>query len=267
MQGERAKFVSPVALFLFSVFLMFVVLSNLPTAGAQQGARDGLTFDNAAFVDTARVRVEEILARADRDRAAGRISRNKLAADPGQAAALKKADARLTEQQTERATLAALLARFPPPAEAERKEGTAGGWLDEKLRNARNNPDLLASKVKTSAYTWSWVLICLSLPFIWLLFPLRRDIGFYDHAIFTTYSLSYMSLLAIILTTLNSLGVSKQIVAFAWLIIPPWHLYSQLKGSYRLGRLGAVWRTAWTLVFAILTLIVFTVLLLYLSAA
>lgn len=73
--------------------------------------------------------------------------------------------------------------------------------------------------------------------------------GLYDHAIFATYSLAFMSLFVVLLAVLGTIGVGSDLLFFAAFVIPPLHLYKQLKGAYRLGRPGGLWRTAWMLLF------------------
>ena len=56
--------------------------------------------------------------------------------------------------------------------------GSPGGnWFEAKWQHAKENPALLLYKLKSSAYKYSWALIPISLPFIWLLFPFRRDVA------------------------------------------------------------------------------------------
>jgi hypothetical protein len=121
--------------------------------------------------------------------------------------------------------------------------------------------------MKTSAYKFSWALIPLSLPFIWLLFPLRRSVGLYDHAVFATYSLSFMSLLTVVLGLLGTIGVPGAVLVFAALLIPPIHIYKQLKGGYGLRRLSALWRTFLMVNFIAIITTLFGLMLLYLGVA
>lgn len=111
------------------------------------------------------------------------------------------------------------------------------------------------------------MLIPLSLPFIWLLFPFRREIGLYDHAVFATYSLSFMSLLVIALAVLGTLGIPEDLLVVAAVLVPPLHLYRHLKNGYQLSRYGALWRTGWMVVFAGIIIPLFTLMLLYLGVA
>ena len=109
-------------------------------------------------------------------------------------------------------------------------------------RLASANPELLAYKLKSSGYKFSWALIPLSVPFMWLLFFWRRDIHVYDHAVFVTYSIAFMMLLAILLSVAATAGISAWIWGTALAIVPPLHLYKQLRGAYRLSRFGATVR-------------------------
>ena len=125
--------------------------------------------------------------------------------------------------------------------------------------NAARNPELVAYKLKTNAYKFSWMIIPLSVPFVWLLFPLRRRFRLYDHTVFVTYSLCFMSLLVVAGLLFGSLGWSF-LAGILWLI-PPFHMYRQLKGAYGLGRLSALWRTVLLTLFATIVLALFSAVL------
>ena len=115
--------------------------------------------------------------------------------------------------------------------------------LDERVTHALKEPKLFLYKLQSTAYKFSWALIPISLPFIWLLFAFRRDVGPYDHAIFAIYSLSAMTLGTGVLTILSAIGVPGGLSGTVFVFGPPFHMYRQLKGAYGLGRLGALWRT------------------------
>ena len=123
------------------------------------------------------------------------------------------------------------------------------GWLAAPLRRAADNPELLLYKVQNNAYKCSWALIPLSLPFMWLLFPFNRRFRLYDHLVFLTYSLAFMTLLVSIATVLGAAGWSA--AAGMMMILPPIHMYRQLKSAYGVARFGALWRTALLTVFAL----------------
>ena len=95
------------------------------------------------------------------------------------------------------------------------------------------------------------LLVPLSLPFLWLLFPFRRSITLYDHTVFALYSLSFMSLLFVTIALLYRFGgaVGEQLAQLL-LLVPPIHMYLQLKGAYALGWGSALWRTFWLVTFS-----------------
>jgi len=151
--------------------------------------------------------------------------------------------------ELDRFATAAAVATSPQPSETGgiRVDPNSGiHAVDEAIRHVAANPELMAYKLQSSAYKFSWALIPISLPFIWLMFFWRREYGMYDHAIFATYSLSAMTLMVIALSIL-AVFVWTPIIVIALVAIPPWHMYRQLKDAYALSRRGALWRTIFLL--------------------
>ena len=223
IDGERAKFVSPMALFLFSAFLMFAVASftgALSSTVHPPSARD---------LSRSIAMQERELETAQRQRdAALRANRSTATAD-----------AKISELQQELA-----ITRGIQVGNVERIAKTqinAPEWLSEPIAKAAKNPDLLFYKLKTNAYKFSWMLIPLSVPFLWLLFPFSRRFRLYDHTVFVTYSLSFMTLLVVTAILIGVAGL-PQIAGFA-MLIPPVHMYRQLKGAYGLTPGSALART------------------------
>ena len=72
------------------------------------------------------------------------------------------------------------------------------------------------------------------------------------------------------LVTIAALGqipaVPGGLLFFAAALIPPLHIYKQLRGAYSLSRFSALWRTAMLLMFSIVILMLFLNLLLLLGA-
>ena len=84
------------------------------------------------------------------------------------------------------------------------------------------------------------------MPFLWLLFLHRRRyrrFKAYDHTVFVTYSIAFMSLGVIALSVLRLLGVHDVIAVLAMTFVPPIHIYRQLRGAYQLSWWSALWRT------------------------
>jgi len=128
---------------------------------------------------------------------------------------------------------------------------------------AKANPELLFYKLKTNAYKFSWALIPISVPFVWLLFPFSRRFKLYDHTVFVTYSLCFMMLLLSAATLIGL--VSNTIASLAW-FVPPIHMYRQLRGTYGVGKWGALWRTSALTIFAFIAIGLFASLLVTLGA-
>jgi hypothetical protein len=112
--------------------------------------------------------------------------------------------------------------------------------LAKTIAAVRENPQLMIYKAQTSAYKYSWMLIPLSVPFVWLLFPFNRRFRGYDHTVFVTYSITFMIALVAIASLLIYVGAG--VAGGLLLFYAPVHMYRQLRGTYGVGRFGALWR-------------------------
>ena len=248
VRGERINFVSPMALFLFSVFLMVAVF----------GIAGGPFMNPGDATSMAKARKDAANDLVMIDRKIAKLEAEKKAIEAtGQAAG--DINEKLGDLASEQAGLRLITKGVVQPAvksqsidvdKAGLKTGVPG--VDQIIRHAAANPELTAYKLQSSAYKFSWALIPISLPFIWLLFLFRRDVGMYDHAVFATYSLSAMTLMVVALSIAGALGLWNGLILTVLLLFPPWHMYRQLKGAYQLGWWGAWWRM-WALIFAAYT--------------
>jgi hypothetical protein len=102
-------------------------------------------------------------------------------------------------------------------------------------------------------------------PFVWLLFFWKRQFKIYDHAIFVTYSLTFMLFLVVVLTVVGFAGAGDPIVPIAGTFVPPLHMYRQLRGAYGVSRIGGIIRTLALGTFAAVVLMFFLILLLVLG--
>jgi hypothetical protein len=246
--GERAKFVSPIALFLFSVFLMFAVFSWLGSP---------VTTGATVSRNEAAAEMEPGLRQSQAELAALRSQRAELASAGGSTAEI---DGDIAAKQNEVAIQQRISRGFLPERDAivtldGRPAGeenfvlvsgadSANDWLNDAYRKAKRNPQLLIYKLQTNAYKFSWLLIPISIPLVWLLFLHRRRyraFTAYDHTVFVTYSLAFVSLLAIIGSVAVSLGFNLLMIALMAFI--PVHMFRQLKGAYELSTASALWRT------------------------
>jgi len=241
IDGQRASFISPVALFLFCVFLMFAAVNLLGGSLAD--------FSSFAKEDLA----QEL--KADRDKLAGYEAARARAAKAGQTTA--NWDGRITDLRAEITAIEAVRSGSLSNSAVQVSDDTPG-WLRDNLQTATRNPELVAYKLQDNASKYSWLIIPLSVPFVWLLFPFSRRFRLYDHTVFVTYSLCFMTLLVVAGVAFQSLGLTV-VAGLLWLI-PPFHIYRQLKGAYALGRWGALWRTILLTIFALIVVSVFAVL-------
>jgi hypothetical protein len=241
IDGQRARFVSPIALFLFSVFLMFGVLS----ATSNSSPHFGSTADLAAQQKGA----EEKLAKLEETRA--RLAAQKISTtDLDDKIGDQKGEVELIKMMRQRGVTSAVINK-------DSEVDTDIPWLNQAFQKAKENPDLLLYKLKSNSYKWSWAIIPLSVPFVWLLFPFSRRFKAYDHTVFVTYSVAFMTLLVTAGALVSAAGFSG--VASLIVLIVPWHMYRQLRGTYGCGRWGAIWRVSVLLFVALFVLIAFIV--------
>jgi hypothetical protein len=250
VDGERVKFVSPMALFLFSVFLMFAVVSNIATrheqpkiAYTKAGAAEAAAKLKAAQTKLAALEAERAKATDGEAREAIGEQIGDVKDEVKALSVAANASAIIQDPKTDAPRVVHL--------------NTGWSWFDRSVSHMSANPELTLYKMKTYGYKYSWALVPISLPFIWLLFAFRRDVGLYDHAIFSIYSLSFMSLGVVSLTLFGWLGLPGGIVALIAMLVPPVHMYRQLKGAYTLGRFGALWRTFALLIITSITSSIF----------
>jgi len=285
IDGQRKRFVSPMALFLFCIFLMFAVFqiagisapvdipgdtdAQLQELTAEQQSellerRDlfASRVDDPEISETRRERAQESLADVERQLDALVKARSELPflGDPNVGA--RPAVAAEAPREGNNAEIA--------PADANSELATVEGWEGElesvpwiqtAVKKWRMNPGLMLYKLQTNFYKFSWLLIPLSIPFVWVLFAWKRAFRAYDHAIFVTYSLSFMTLfiLAIVLAGLAGAGAST--MTLLSIFIPPVHIYKHLRGTYRLSRFSALWRLTVLSVAIVFILLMFTALL------
>ena len=268
VNGERAKFVSPMALFLFSVFLMFAIFSVVG-GGIEESSPQIVTGG-----ERARSEIDQA-TQASKDELKGlRDERKRLVAARRSTSEI---DADIREKQTEIVIQERISRGFIPEEDAvatveatrsadgrltvETGSKSLDQWFQAAYSKAKQNPSLLFYKLQTNAYKFSWILIPLSIPLVWLLFLHRRryreQYSAYDHTVFVTYSIAFMSLGVIALTLLGWVGVPALALVLAAVVVPPLHIFRQLRGTYALSTWSAVWRTAALIVMALAALILF----------
>jgi len=220
--GERARFISPVALYLFTVFAMFAVLNFTGALNA-----DPETFKVELNEEIASD--QKALAKLEAERKVAAASKRNLA-DLDRRIAKRKED--IADSQKIVTGEALTVGELDPDTP---------GWVRPLIEDVQENPEMASLKIQEAASKYSWLLIPISVPFLWLLFPLRRRHNLYDHTVFVTYSLSFMMMLVVAGGLLVAAGWSA--LAGFLFFVPPFHMYRHLKGAYQLGRFSAVLRT------------------------
>ena len=257
IDGRRASYVSPIALFLFVVFLTFAIFNllgnpiNFNDAGKTHGFEQGMS-------------------EAERQAATGLAQAERRLAD---ARAGKGGDIFQLEREVDSARKAVTMIKVAKdgelpgqiasgdtPAQRSVIAGVNRAW-----QHARANPELTIYKLQNSAYKYSWLMIPLSVPFLWLLFPFSRRFHLYDHTVFVTYSLSFMLLLLAAISVLTVWGGAGAVVV-ALIVYAPFHMYRQLRDAYALSRFSAWWRTWFLSLFAVLVLGLFATIMTLLVA-
>jgi hypothetical protein len=235
IDGRRASYVSPLALFLFSVFLLFAAIGA--TAGKME----------LNVVDQAKVKAEATKAVADARRTLPALRQKRVEL------LVKDEDTDdIDEEIAERERVIAVARRL---ATGEQTKSTGISLLDDVIDEASANPNLAIYKAQSHAYKYSWMLIPISVPFLWLLFPFSRRFHFYDHTVFVTYSLCFMTLMSTLAMVLGAVGASA--ISGFLMLTPPLHMYRQLRGTYGVSRFGGLWRTVALGLFAFITLVLF----------
>ncbi|GAA4713393.1 DUF3667 domain-containing protein [Sphingomonas lutea] len=230
--GERARFISPIALYLFTVFAMFATLNF--TGALDPGTRDDFKREIQAEI----AEEQQALAKAE-------AARRTIAGKDQDTTAIETRIAQIRQEIADKQAEADSGGLVVTDGDEEEQ---IPSWLRPLIDGTRENPQLMAQKIQDAASKYSWLLIPISVPFLWLLFPLRRRYKMYDHTVFVTYSLSFMMILVVISGLLVSAGMTA--LASFLFFVPPIHMYRHLKGAYQLGRWSALLRTAALVTFA-----------------
>lgn len=252
IEGERVRFVSPMALFLFSIFAMFAVFSWA-----------GISAPTDIDTGNAETRLETTRKEMIAERKELIVARDRRKADDPKRARANKDIAELDQ----------VLANLPTVEKTADGHGgfhvttRYSGWpaLDHGIEKWNKNPSLMLYKLQASSYKFSWLLIPLSLPFLWLLFAWRREYRLYDHTVFVTYSIAFMSLFFILVTVAATSGMTGPGLTLAALGLPFVHVTRQLKQAYSLRWPAAILRAMVLTFFIAIILTLFLTILLALG--
>jgi hypothetical protein len=233
MAGRRVRYVSPLHLFLFAVFLLFLFpnftgrhMVNLhPLTEAEPGPIHGAAAHGAA--------TESPTAKSTTDgRETGFWVDNpdgtRTAVDPGDPEALKRQ-----------------LGLNSP----------AVGIID-LMSKLRKNPEYYGYKIESLSYKLSFVTVPISVVILWLMFAWRRRFSLYHHAVVALYGLGFLALMSAFASLLPSFltGLATFLIMIAAFV----HATVHLKGAYGSGWVQSVLRA---LTLAVLTSLAFALFL------
>ncbi|WP_395012013.1 DUF3667 domain-containing protein [Undibacterium sp.] len=266
--GQRTRFVSPLVLFLFLIFLMFFVFSF--TSGQFQGK---------PLVDEINSGLQETIKEHSNNIEKAEQKLSTLAKDAPNRPALEKI---IIKEKKEITSIERILKatdgkagngaspfsdNSPESVKTNLEKNVpvlATPRIVNGVSHALQNPDLVLYKFKNTVSKFAFLLVPISLPFLWLLFALKRRHSMFEHAVFSLYSLSFMSILMMlcsILASINWYALSTMLLIF----VPPVHIFRHLRGTYQLGVMATLWRTIALLFVAFISLLFFALIALRFS--
>ncbi len=280
VEGKRTRYVSPLAIFLFTLFVMFFALSFAPhpeskTEGAEMAERIASQRVGLAEAEKALVQMRaESGARPDPtmqmainagqklvdDRRAA-LARLETEQRDGRADGLKPGSwqAGIKDMATEEAGETKLKVMGK---DAEKEGHGIGATVLKKLQN----PDLAVYKLQQTMYKFAFLLVPLSIPFVALLFLWKRGFTLYDHGVFVLYSLTFMAMLLMLMVIAGTFwGTFGLVVINLAALSIPVHMFAQMKGAYSLSWFSALWRTIALLVFCNIVVGLFITAIVYLG--
>ena len=284
IHGERANFISPMALFLFAIFMMFAIFSYVGSPDFTGNDVEAVKIINNG--DPEKVSLGVVYARRLQKRAdeietelkALQAERDALSEDatPAQKVALNKKILDLKREGNSISRAQSATNKYEEIVGIEDGPTSDGNgissgwkpfdnWIKKAMAKIKTNPDLVLYKIQSNGYKFAWLLIPLSIPFVWLVTLGVRGHRFYDHAVFTTYSIAFMSLMFIFATLAVKLGVMADAIAVIAFIYAPFHMYRQLRHAYGLSRLGTIVRLSFLIGCIVIVLLMFLTILLALG--
>jgi hypothetical protein len=162
-EGKRARYTSPLHVFLFAIFLLFIIPS----------------FTGRHLISLPDVREAERQAAEDmaRERPA---AADAVPVAPG-ITVRPKASLKVSEE----------------PATSE-----AGRRFQERWKKVKQNPEFYSYKIESLAYKLSFVIVPLSMTILWLLMLFKRGYTLYDHGVVSLYGVGFFVLLLAFATAL-----------------------------------------------------------------
>ena len=264
IHGKRTRYISPLAIFLFTVFVTFFALSfvHMPEPSAHPAATVAAQ-EGAADFEKGRQEIAAARAQATTagDKAALAVADNVMASMASKAGPVDEDEAPRADGLE------------PGSWQAGVHDVAADIYADQgasknvrKIAKKLMNPDLAIYKVQQTFYKFAFLLVPLSIPFMALLFLWRRKTTLYDHGVFVLYSLTFVVLAGLLAIALGLIHPALGGLAwFAVMLGTPVHQFAQLKGGYELGWFSTLWRFFFLQIFCVLAMSLFLLAVLFLA--
>ena len=263
LEGQRVRFVTPIGMFLFTIFLMFFAVATIDADQVVHPEAKMPAADRVQLKKDIEDAQQEVRAHAKGDAAAVGAVENALN-NAEKAADAAPTDENKTETAKEEDDDVEHMFDHPLGFDwraiskklSRQKTGVTslGPETEQRIRASLADPDLLVFKLRSAASEYSFMLVPASVPFLWLMFFWKRRVYLFDHVIFSLHSLSFMALFVTLVIVGLDFHVAQQVWVWAFLV-PPVHMFFHLRGTYRLGTFGALWRTVTLSFIAIIVLI------------
>ncbi|WP_439471893.1 DUF3667 domain-containing protein [Brevundimonas sp.] len=205
MEGRRVRYVAPLHLFLFAVFLLFL-LPNF--TGRHMFAPPHETTAEAGHESSARPVTEPVNNGFWINNDDG--TRTEIPADDAEA---------LKEELNVHGPVAAVI---------------------DLLAKQRKNPEYYGYKIESLSYKLSFMTVPISVVLLWLMFAWRRRFSLYHHAVVALYGLGFLALLSCVVAIAPSFLSS--LATFLAMIAAFTHAVVHLKGAYGSGWIQSVLR-------------------------
>jgi len=292
IHGKRARYISPISLFLLAVFAMFLVfeLTGGSRLGVSTQAGEAQRTVQIEVAEDQLAAAEETLADLKKDGASGGaieaaqlqvnarqkvLEKFKGEQAAGAEAAGEQIDAPSTDGSVRVDTVknlnlndGSLYDQIRKSAQdGDAKANTGFKALDDKINENLLNPELAVYKIQNAAYKFAFLLVPISLPFVWLMFMWRRGTTLFDHTVYILYSLTFVSIQFIVLSLAILLFGEPGWLAAPLLLAGPVHAFFHLKGGYGLGWFSAIWRLPFQLIFSLIGMTLFLIVIFVLGLA
>ena len=278
--GRRTRYVSPLAMFLFTLFVMFFALSFMPQYESRVVVADDLAEDRAALAEAeqalAQVRAE-VAQQPSSVGLAATVEAERLVAQRRES--LAKLEQQVSQGRADGLKPGSWQASLKDMAAGdETHDGTGqpkatgqdakseGHGFGATVMKKLQNPDLAVYKLQQTMYKFAFLLVPLSIPFVALLFLWKRGFTLYDHGVFVLYSLTFMAMLLMLMVIAGTFwGTFGLVVINLAALSIPVHMFAQMKGAYSLSWFSALWRTIALLVFCNIVVGLFIMAIVYLG--